>query len=425
MEINLKYAKEYLSLSLPDKNVLATLNIKSVPGIKDVEAEFKSSLNNPIGSPPLSDIIKNKNAKNAVVVVSDYTRAIPYATKDHNILINLIDLLNENGISDDQITLLVGGGTHRAHKPQENLDNFGQEIVGRVKIIDHNCDTDVVEVGTLSTGNKLEVNHNIIESDLVILTGIITTHYFAGFSGGRKAILPAVSGRETIRKNHAMVLRDGVGIGKLEGNPISDEMSEAAAMAKPDFLINMVINDKKEIVNIASGHLHEAFKHGVEKCKEVYTVKINQLADAAFVSAGGFPKDANLLQVQKTLNNGKELIKKGGTLVLIAQCSEGTASAKFEKWLGKVQDPYDLLGTPEEELEVGGHTAVNTAKQLHDYDIVLVTQMAKDECSRLHFNWEANLESAIARIKKKHGDNFTSYIVPYGGLIFPVFEDKK
>ncbi len=417
MKIELKYGNSHVDLNLPDKNLLKVLELEKVPGMPDVTRACVDSLLNPTGSKKLSEIAKSK--KNAVIIVSDFTRGTPYKRENFNLLLPVIEELHNAGIMDEDIKFLVGTGAHRPHTDKENRDNFGDEIVDNYEIISHECDKDCVSLGKLSTGNELMINKLVPESDVVVMTGLITTHYFGGYSGGRKGILPGVVARETIRRNHAMVLRPGVGLAKIKGSPISEEMGEAARKAGVDFLLNVVINDRKEIIKIVAGDLEQAFLKGVEACDQLYKVIVDEPADAVFACAGGYPKDVNLYQTMKTMNNGRQVVKPGGTIVLITEAREGIGSDTFDSWLLKADSLDQLLNTPEKDIVVGGHTAVINSRVLKEFNVLVISKMDKDTLEQRFFGYAESLDDAIERIKAKHGEDFKSYVMPQGGLIYP------
>ncbi len=420
MEVELKYGDSHKQLKLDDKNLIGILEIKKTPGIPDVaEAEIEA-LANPMGSKKLSEIAKGK--KTACVVVSDYTRGTPYKRPNFNLLLPIIDELHAGGIKDADIKFLVGTGAHRAHTDKENIDNFGEEIVKKYEVISHDCDKNNVSLGKLSTGNELLLDRVWVESDVRVMTGLITTHYFGGFSGGRKGILPGITARETIRKNHAMIVRPEVDIAKTKGNPISDEMDEAARKAGVDFLLNVVINDKKDIVKIVAGDLEEAYEEGWKACRDLYLVPFKERADVAFACAGGYPKDVSLYQSQKTINNAKLVLKEGGTIVLISECREGIGSDTFAQWLLEASSLDELLNTDPTKIVVGGHTAVGNAKVLKKFDILVVSSIQKEELEKRFYKYAEGIDQAIEWVKNKHGENFKSYVMPQGGLIYPCQE---
>jgi len=422
MKIDLKYGNSHKQLKLEDKNLLGILELKRSSGIPDVTGAEREALAHPIASRRLSEIAKGK--KTACVVVSDYTRGTPYRRKNFNLLFPIIDELRAGGIKDDNIKFLVGTGAHRPHTEEENRDNFGEEIVKRYEVKSHDCDTDNLSLGKLSTGNELWIDRLWVEADVRVMTGLITTHYFGGYSGGRKGVLPGIAGRESIRKNHAMIVRPEVDIAKTRGNPISDEMDEAAKIAGVDFLLNVVINDKKEIVKIVAGDLEKAFEEGWKACRNLYKVPFREKADVVFACAGGYPKDVSLYQAQKTINNAKLVLKEGGTIVLISECREGIGSDTFAQWLLEASSLDELLNTDPASIVVGGHTAVGNAKVLKKFDILVVSEIKKEELEKRFYKYAEGIEHAIEWVKQKHGEDFKSYVMPQGGLIYPCMEER-
>ena len=420
MKIDLKYGNSHKTLELNDKHVIATLELTKVPGLPDVTKAEIEALENPIGSPKLSEIAKGKTT--ACVVISDYTRGVPYKRPDFNLLSPIIEELHEGGIKDENIKFLVGTGAHRAHTDKENRDNFGEEIVNKYEVISHDCDKSNVSLGKLSTGNELLVDKLWVDSEVKVMTGLITTHYFGGFSGGRKGILPGITDRESIRRNHAMIIDPEVDIAKTKGNPISDEMDEAAKKAGVDFLLNVVINDQKEIVKIVTGDLEQAFEVGWKACRDLYRVPFHEKADVVFACAGGYPKDVSLYQSQKTINNAKLVLKEGGTIVLISECREGIGSDTFAEWLLEASSLDELLNTKQEKIIVGGHTAVGNAKVLKKFDILVVSSIKEDELEKRFYKYAEGIEGAIDWVKNKHGSDFKSYVMPQAGLIYPCLE---
>jgi nickel-dependent lactate racemase len=417
MQIDLKYGDSHKKLKLDDKNLIGILELQKYPGIPDVTRVETEALAHPIGSKRLSEIAKGK--RTACVVISDYTRGTPYKRQNFNLLLPIIAELHNGGINDENIKFLVGTGAHRAHTDKENVDNFGEEIVKNYAVISHDCDKNNVSLGMLSTGNELLIDQVWVDSDVRILTGLITTHYFGGFSGGRKGVLPGIVARETIRKNHAMIVHPDVDIAKTKGNPISDEMDEAAEKAKVDFILNVVINDKKEIVKIIAGDLEKAYEEGWKACRELYRVPFKEKADVVFACAGGYPKDVSLYQSQKTINNAKLVLKDGGTIVLISECREGIGSDTFARWLMEASSLDELLNTDPAKIVVGGHTAVGNAKVLKRFDAVVVSSMKREELEKRFYKYSEGIEEALEWVRKKHGENFKSYIMPQAGLIYP------
>jgi len=432
MEIELKYGESTQILKLDEKNVLQVLELPHLSEkIVNIREEIKKVLENPIGSEPLKEIVGKIKPNNLVIIVEDITRPNP---DYQEILDSLIEELRIAGVADEKIKFVIAYGTHRHHHPEENKRIYGEALLKRFQFIDHNPDADdLVSVGKISTGNELLINKHVAQADFLIATGNIEPHSFAGYGGGRKAILPGVSGRETITRNHAKVVRKGVEIGKLEGNPINEEMLEAArrvAKARPFFILNVIRNAKKEVVSVVAGDFEKAFSEGIKIAERIYTVSVPQKAEVAISSCGGYPKDINFYQAQKTLTASAEVTKDsgtippqyrhcGGTIVLLAECRDGVGQPVFEKWLRK-HHLEEILHKNEEDIEVEGHRAYLTAKILKKCEVIVISSLAKELVEEMHFTYKKDLNDALSYLKKKHGDNFKAYIIPNGAAILPI-----
>jgi len=268
VDVWLPYGKTEVCARIPIENFLGTIEPKDQPGTPDPTAEVKRALNQPIGSPKLTQIAK-PGAKVAIVV-DDVTRPAPSKI----MLPPLLEELSLAGVKDEDITIIFGCGTHRAVTKEEAVMLLGEEIVSRYDVISHDCNAqDNVYVGTTKRhGTKVYLNRVFAEADVKILTGDVSLHYYAGFGGGRKSVLPGVSGLETIRHNHAMLLHPKARTGNLDGNPVHEDMTEAARLAKVDFILNVVQNKKGEIVKAFAGDLEQAFYEGVKLVEAMYKI---------------------------------------------------------------------------------------------------------------------------------------------------------
>jgi len=259
VEVKLKYGETSLSVDIPDKNLIGIINPRFVNGVGNVEKEILRAISNPIKAPTLDKIAKPGNK--VAIVVDDHTRPI----KSKIIVEPLLDYLNKIGIQDEDVTIIIGHGSHRKIRLDEAENILGKEILERVNWIPHDANSeDLVYVGETSYKTKVYINKVFHDADVKILTGDVCLHYYAGYGGGRKSVLPAISGIETISHNHAMLTHPKATTGNLDGNPIHLDMTEAARLAKPDFIINVVMNHKKEIVKAFAGDLEEAFMQGVK-----------------------------------------------------------------------------------------------------------------------------------------------------------------
>ncbi|MGQ9552171.1 MAG: nickel-dependent lactate racemase, partial [Candidatus Bathycorpusculaceae bacterium] len=266
VDVWLPYGKTEVCARIPARNFLGSIEPKEKPGVSDAKAEIERALNEPIGTRRLSEIVKAENK--VAIVVDDATRPTP----SHLMLQPLLEELNAAGVKSENVTVVFACGIHRSVLPEETARLMGQELSGHVKTVSHDCKAeDLVYVGTTQKhGNKVYLNRIFAEADVKILTGDVCFHYYAGYGGGRKSVLPGVSGEETIKHNHAMLLHPNAKAGVLEGNPVHEDMAEAAKLTKVDFILNIVTNSKREVVKAFAGGLEEVFYEGVKVVDEMY-----------------------------------------------------------------------------------------------------------------------------------------------------------
>ncbi|MCK4482734.1 nickel-dependent lactate racemase, partial [Candidatus Bathyarchaeota archaeon] len=334
-------------------------------------AEIERALDEPIHSEALSSIVKQEHK--VAIVVDDATRPAPSDLMVPPILEELIMA----GVREENIRVVFGCGTHRAVTREEALRLLGEEVLNRVKVTSHDCKAqDLVYIGkTKKHGTKVHLNRVFAEADIKILTGDICFHYYAGYGGGRKSVLPAVSGEETIRHNHVMLLHPKAKTGVLEGNPVHEDMVEAAKLAKVDFVVNVVVNGKGEIVKAFAGDLEKVFYEGTKLVDEMCRVQVNRKADIVVVSPGGHPADLNLFQAYKGVDNTLEVVKRGGVVILVAECPEGYGNQIFYDWMVKFKDLKAVERSIKRNFVLGGHKAYYLMKALRKVQIILVSSM--------------------------------------------------
>jgi nickel-dependent lactate racemase len=254
---------------------------------------------------------------------------------------------------------------------------LGRSIFYRVKAISHDYKAEnQVYVGKTKThGTKVYLNSIFARADVKILTGDICFHYYAGYGGGRKSVLPAVTGEETIRHNHVMLLHPNAKTGVLEGNPVHQDMVEAAKLANVDFILNVVMNREGEIVKAFAGDLEKAFYEGVKLVDELYRVKVDRKADIVVVSAGGHPTDLNLFQAYKGVDNALKVVKQGGVIILVAECPEGHGNQVFYDWMVKFKNLDSIRKQIKRDFILGGHKAYYLTETLRKVKIILVSSL--------------------------------------------------
>ena len=416
--MKLKYGKEEVQLPIQDKNIIKILNLEKQEVLLNPENKLRELLKNPIGCPSLRELIFQKKASKILIIVNDITRPIPYEI----ILPPLLNELHQIGIKKENIIFMVATGIHRSNSQEEIKEIFGKNIFSAYKFINHDCDNPRhKDLGKLKSGNKLWVDPIVSDIDFIITTGVVVPHYFAGFSGGRKSILPGICGRKTIEANHAQMVHADSRAGNLKGNPVHQEMQEAAEKVGVDFNINVVTDENHQIVEIVAGKLLTSWRQGVEVCKKIYLCPIEKKAEVVIASAGGYPKDINVYQAQKALENACHAVKSGGTIILLAECSEGYGEATFEKWIEEANTPDDIIKRLKNKFVLGGHKAYAIARAVKEVEVILISSLPQDKVRKLFFIPMKNISQALNYVKDKYGEDFQAYILPSGNTVLPFF----
>ena len=406
MRVSLKYGKSTIDVEVPDKNLKAVLLPNEVEKVADEFSEIKRSLLNPIGSARLSKLAQDH--KNAVILVSDITRPVP----SYKLLPPLIDELVAGGLSEEDITIIFALGSHRNQSDEEKRKLIGDEVFKRINSVDHDVN-DCIHIGNTSSGTNIEVFRPIAEADLVVCTGAIEVHYFAGYTGGMKSILPGISSMRTIEENHKMLLLEDARAGNID-SPIRKDIEEAGSMLGVDFILNVVLNSKKEIVKAVAGDPTKAHRVGVEVVDQMYKVPV-QPSEVVITSAGGFPKDSSLYQAHKALENAANAVKDGGTLILVAECKEGFANAEFERWIREADIPPALLERLSCDFKIGGHKAACIARFLERGEIVLVSGMDEADVKQAFLTPAKSVEESRGFAFWKQGAEASITVLPFCG----------
>lgn len=326
MNIKFPYGKEYLSLDIPEsrlQGVLVSALHRYTPKAAPLEL-VEEALKNPIGSAPLCELARGK--EKIVLIASDHTRPVPSK-------VIVPPMLREirRGNPDADITILISTGCHRETSRQELISKFGEEIVAAEKIVVHDCDNSpLVKIGTLPSGGECIINRMVADADLVVSEGFIEPHFFAGFSGARKSILPGIASRTTVLANHCseFIAHPCSRTGILEGNPIHQDMVWAARAARLQFIVNVVINEKKEAIFAVAGDMEAAHKAGCDFLSSLCKVDARP-ADIAISTNGGYPLDQNIYQAVKGMTAAEATVKKGGVIIMIARSNDGHGGEHF------------------------------------------------------------------------------------------------
>jgi len=412
------YGKREEEFQLPADCNVNFVQAKPTQAIVDYRAEILKALKNPINSPSFYDSFKK--GEKIVIIVSDYTRASYNFDKFIPIILNE---LNNLGIPDQDISLIMSTGDHRDQTWEQHLLVVGEEVLNRVKVYDHDCmASDLVDLGTTSRGTKVLINRMVYDADKVIVTGGITYHLLAGFGGGRKSIAPGVSGYQTIQENHGLALKlqegEFIGCGSLANNPVAQDMNEITQMVNPDFLLNVVVNEKKEFIGVVAGHWHHAFIEGTKIVEKAFGIPIKEKGDVVIASSGGFPKDVQLYQSIKTLDNAAYAVKDGGSIILVSQCSDGPGPESYLIWFE--HDNYEEMQEAlYKNFTMPGFVALRTAEIIKNNKVYLVSGLDKKLVEKIGMIPVNSAQEALDLIAKEKAIQNVQ-IMPYGSLTFPL-----
>jgi nickel-dependent lactate racemase len=407
--IDLKYGKDHFEVDVPDKNLAGTVLPNELVGVEDEQAEIRRALENPIGSPRLRD--KVKKSMKVAAIVSDATRPCP----SYKFLPLLLNEINAGGVPDGDITIVIALGSHRNSTEEERKYLLGPAY-GRVRCIDHDKN-DCKYVGTSSFGHKISIFREVVDADFIVCTGNTEYHYFAGYTGGAKAVLPGCASHDTIEINHAMMVSPKAETGRLD-SPIRQEIDEVPGMLEIGFLLDVVLNSKKEIVAAVAGDVMEAHREGIKFVDGMYGVRVPE-ADIVIASAGGYPKDINMYQAQKAMDNSKHVVKKGGTMILVARCQECLGNDVFACWVDEATTIEAQARRMDKRFELGGHKASVIARTAMKCDIYLVSEIPEHTVKKMFLIPALSPQEALDAALKKHGPKAKVLVSPFGGMVLP------
>jgi lactate racemase len=419
VDVWLPYGKTDVCVRVPARNLLGTIEPKEQSAAVDAKAEVERALKESIGSKRLSEIVKPECK--VAIVVDVATRKTP----GEILLLPVLAELNGVGVKDENVTVVFGCGTYGAVKPEEAAKLIGEEALKRVKTVSHDSRaTDLVNVGTTKThGNKVLMNRVFMEADVKVLLGDVDLNYYAGYGGGRKGVLPGICGEETIKQNHCMLVSANAKSGNLVDNPVHVDMTEAARLAKVDFIVNVVANRKGEVVKAFAGDLEAAFLEAVKFYDDMYRVTVERRADIIVVSAGGHPADISLYEAYKGLDNALDAVKRGGVIIFVAECPEGHGNQVFYEWMSRLADLKNVEREIKRNFVLGGYKAFYLLKALQNHQIILVSSLPDYYATSIFKLKTARaVNDALGEALKIAGSASRVWAVPYGSYTLPEFK---
>lgn len=418
-KVELKYGEGYVPIQIEGAKSVAYLTENDMPEITNLQEAFLRAVEEDvIGCAPLKELFCHEDK--VTIIISDITR---FWMRQDKITRLLVEYLHEAvGISYDNMVVLVALGTHRQADEEELAKLASQEVYDKVKVVNHNCDAeDLVCIGTTSFGTKVSVNPLAVGRKTIVISGTVH-HLMAGYGGGRKSIVPGIAGRETIRQNHARALDpvlpksdDKVGSGKMTANPINEDMNEAAALLEPTFGISIVVNAASKHSGLFAGDFRNAWLQSCEFCQKGYGKPIDYEADIVLISAGGFPKDINLYQATKAVFNGTRAVKRGGTLIFLAECREGGGTKDFFGWIESLNK-----GTLDDDLRkdftIGGYIFYACCEAIQKCRLKMLSTIDRDVVKNMHIESYQSIEELMEDVDFR---GKSVYVIPAGGSVMP------
>lgn len=424
-EVTLKYGQGTVTIPIDGAASVGYLLENPMAEITDLkEAFLKSVTSDVIDSAPLAELVTPSDE--ITIIISDLTR---FWMHQDVVCQQLVRYLHEDlGIPFENMVILVALGTHRCHSKLELIQLTTQYVYDNVKIVDHDCDApDLVNIGTTSLGTVVEINPLAVGRKVICIGGT-THHVMAGYGGGRKSIVPGISSRETIKLNHQRALDPNapmsaptVGSGRVSNNPINEDMYEAGALAKDVvFGINIVVNTAGKHSALFCGNFDKAWRKSCQYVQVSYGLPIAQEADIVIASCGGFPKDMNLYQSTKSMFNAVQAVKKGGTLIWLAQCPEGSGASDFFAWNTPLEAGC-LDEALRKDFTIGGYIFYAAVENIAKANTLLLSDIDPKAVKAMGVTAFADPAELLKQV------DFTGksvYVLPYGGSVMPQLQAK-
>ncbi|MBQ0037600.1 MAG: nickel-dependent lactate racemase [Clostridiales bacterium] len=419
------YGDGSVSLPVDESCVIGQLHGNEIPPVGDIKEALYRTLNEPIDAQPLCRQVTPETT--VALVISDMSR---FWMRQDRVIPHIVDYLTEVcHLPLSHLTIVVANGTHEGGSEQDLRKLVTDAVYDKVSVVNHDClAPDLVYLGTTTYGTPVRVNAIAAAADLCICLGAATYHVMAGFGGGRKSILPGISGMETIQRNHALSLDPQclkpnplIGNGKLEGNPLHLDMCQAAGMMKKLFMVNLVVNAQEELCAIFSGHYLHSWLRACREVERVYQVPVPEKADVIIAGCGGYPRDMSLYQGTKAIDNVESGLKEGGTLILIIEARDGGGPAEYFDWSRNWQD-----GTLEQRLRehftVAGYVFFLNCYQASHQRIMLLSSIDPQLVQPMGIEAYSSVDELMAAANI---DGKRTYIISNGGTVVPVVKEAQ
>ncbi len=425
MQAKLKYGKSFIDLDLPESASILSRVEASFEQKNDEVAIIQRALATPIESFPLEKIVRK--GEKTCIVVPDATRVCRAAV----FLPILIEKLNACGIADHDILILMANGSHRKNTPEEQIEILGEAIVKRIRIIEHDSQDSTMMVHLGETANKTPVlvNRYLMRSERVILVGGVLHHYFAGFGGGPKLVVPGCAGYETILKNHRFTihpefhaLHPACEEGNLADNPVHADIRDALKFVTVDFTLNVVLDTQGFICHAFAGELFAAHEKACEVVHQLHSIPFQQKANLVIASAGGYPKDVNLIQVHKSIHHAFQVVEKNGVLIIAAECADGIGSKTFLEWFDNDPDLATMHQNLLNNFKINGNTALALKMKTEQVKILLLSQLSPEIVKKLGMIPVNSIPEALEIARTQLPADFKITLIPDASTYLPLFQ---
>ncbi len=421
MRVRLDYGRDGLEVELPDANVVGILKLKPAPAIADPAGATSAALANPIGSRPLAELARGR--RDACIVVCDVTRPVPNPI----LLPPILDALEQGGLSRDRVTILIATGTHRPNHGDELVSMLGAEIAGSCRIVNHVCTDGASQkyLGISPNGVPVYLDTTYCDADLKMTVGLIEPHLMAGFSGGRKLIMPGIAALETVQAWHSprFLEHPNATSGIVDGNPVHEESLAIAKMARPDMVVDVTLDERNRITGIFAGDLEAAWRAGVAFAEDHVRAEVAEPVDIVVTTCAGAPLDATFYQAVKGMVGALPIVKPGGSIVIAAECAEGIGSEPFRRQLVENDDlpAYMEAMLRDDWTFVPDQWEVEElAKAVRDTTVYCVAAgIPSETLAQCFVTPAATVELGVAAALERHGPSARIAVIPKGPYVIP------
>lgn len=426
MQIRLRYGSGTQALDLEPEHLIRSLDVPAPPEPGDPRDLVDHALAEPIASPPLDDLVKP--GARVLLIVPDRTRRCG----GDLFLARIVDRLNRLGVPDTHISLLFANGTHSAQTDADQRAIVSDAAFDRIPCRDHDCrdEAQLVDLGVTPAGTPVRVNRAVLDADLVLAVGTVNHHYFAGYGGGIKMLVPGVAAFDTALRNHALAidpttgdLHPGCRNGNLAGNPVYEDLAHAARLVnRPVFLLTTVLDADGRLVAAFAGDLFETNRSAGRFVDALYRVPIAAPADLVIASPGGYPKDIDVIQTHKTLQRAAEAVRPGGVIILLAECRHGIGSEQFAAWMRL--DDAAFRDRAVHAYAQHAQTAASFRARVRKATVFIVTALPADLARSFGMRWAPSAADALAAARALLPPDFRACVIPAASLALPTLESS-